>query len=667
MSRLKSIFRNLRTLLADDLQNRWQSEDARTREIIEQIGAGDKRTQESLAEIQTRADVYETSVDTRLSERLAAIEIRIDEYQAAIDARIDDRATALESRLDEYQKAVDARIEDRVKAIEKSLADYQAAIDDRMDERLTAIESSLDARLTGQQEKLDTRADAFESALTTRINAFEHSLASRASEFEGTSTARADSYESALDARIENRLTQAEATLETRIAAGEAKLDEASASLLNRIDEHFDARSLSTDNRLDDRLARIERHIDTRFDTLEKRSDDRMETHERTVDGKLHQRSQDIVDRNDLMLQIFDQQLDKFRRQLGSLDARFNAAGAKGNASSENGGGAAAGHPQVEADDKDADPPRQLVSFRKLAGSGAQQLRKAANAAPALYHQILSWKKTAHEGLNDFSPDEQEIVDYILSFLSDDQEIAYVQQHLRRFVATVERVPPPEGPEDRLLELGSLGHLTPAIRKFCGYTEVFGGDLWEGDERVRIETVRQVNGSDQHSFELRNFNVETDKFPYPDGFFKTVLCCELIEHLQRDPLHMLWECNRVLADSGYLLLTTPNIASARAIEGLLVGCTPYLLSQFNLKNVVGQHNREYAPYEIGVVLAASGFSVVALETEDVWLRSNPALITLLKEIQISTDLRADNIFALARKVSAPIERYPAELYTDRDE
>lgn len=176
--------------------------------------------------------------------------------------------------------------------------------------------------------------------------------------------------------------------------------------------------------------------------------------------------------------------------------------------------------------------------------------------------------------------------------------------------------------------------------------------------------MRQRSGEDSLTFELRNFNVEADKFPYADGYFRGVICCELIEHLQRDPLHMLWESNRVLIDGGFLLLTTPNIASARAIEGLLVGCTPYLLSQFNLREVADQHNREYAPYEIGLALAAAGFSVIDLETEDVWLRSNPAIIELLKDIEVSAELRGDNIFALARKISAPLERYPIELYID---
>ena len=46
------------------------------------------------------------------------------------------------------------------------------------------------------------------------------------------------------------------------------------------------------------------------------------------------------------------------------------------------------------------------------------------------------------------------------------------------------------------------------------------------------------------------------------------------------------------------------------------------------------------------------------------LRSNPAILDLLKQAQISTDLRGDNIFALARKDGPPLERHPKELYVD---
>ncbi len=690
MSRMQSILRNLRLLLTDDFSGRWQAEDARAeglRRLLEEeehrllkvLSDLTQRHGEFEARVETRADTYEAAIDKRIAERLDSFETRLSLHQTAIDARIDERLKLLEERLDDYQVTVDARIDERLadseKALEVRFAAHEERVDGRADEfeksqssRTDAFETALTSRLSGFEQAQTRRADNFEQTMTSRATEYESTTNQRLEAFEAVTAARADAYEAALDARIESRLTQTDEIVDKRLGEAEARLGSASGEAVKRIDLHFEERSLATDNRLDDRLARIERHIDSRFNTIEKRSDDRMETHVNTVDGRLHQRSQDIVDRNDLMLQIFDQQLDKFRRELRALEAgpRRAVQPAKGSESE-------AGNKGKDGDDEltggstsaGSEPPRQLISFRKLAEHGTQTLSKIGAGAPPLYEQILSWKKIAHEGLTDFAPHESEIVDYILSFLSDPQEVAYVKQHLRRFVSTIERIPAVENPEDRLLELGSFGHLAPALRKFCGYSEVFCGDFWKGDESVRIETVRQTEGADSHSFELRNFNVEIDKFPYPDGYFRTVLCCELIEHLQRDPLHMLWECNRVLADDGYLLLTTPNIASARAIEGLLVGCTPYLLNQYNLQEVADQHNREYAPYEIGVALAAAGFSVVALETEDVWLRSNPAVIDLLREIQISPELRGDNIFALARKVSAPIERYPVELYTGK--
>jgi len=111
-------------------------------------------------------------------------------------------------------------------------------------------------------------------------------------------------------------------------------------------------------------------------------------------------------------------------------------------------------------------------------------------------------------------------------------------------------------------------------------------------------------------------------------------------------------------------MTTPNIVSARSIEGLLVGCAPYLFAQYDRKTPIEKHNREYAPYVVGVALAAAGFTVVELETRDVWQRSNPAIIDLLKEVNLPTENRGNNIFAPARKTGAPIERYPKELYVD---
>ena len=461
---------------------------------------------------------------------------------------------------------------------------------------------------------------------------------------------RADLHEQAVDARVEEKHAHLKAAVD------------------QHVEDRFDERARAMDLRLDERSRQMELKTDERFDTVERRLDDRMETHERRTDKYMLQSRTDIVDRTDVMLQIFEQRLDQQRREIRALrEALARQAGDDSATRISQPQPAASSEEPVDVANLAEQPPaRQIQSFRKLAESlGAPAKPKLQPADATLYEKILDWKKVARNGINDFTPDEQELADYILSFISDADERHYTMQHMRRFIGTLQRIPPPQRTSDRLLELGSLLHVAPAIKKFTGYNEVSVGDFWESDKKISYETLMQLNGGKElHTFDLHNFNVERDRFPFPDEHFRVVLCCELIEHLQSDPLHMLWECNRVLMPDGFLLLTTPNITSVRAIEGMLIGCTPYLMSQYNRQTPVDQHNREYAPYEIGIALAAAGFSVVELETEDVWARSNPAIIELLKEVNLPTDKRGDNIFALARKTGEPVERYPKEFYID---
>lgn len=648
MNRFNFIVRNLRLLLS--------------RELTEQIG-------EVEARLSQRADAYEQTVDGRIEERFAGLRLqtaeRADQYEVALDQRFEERIGTVETRLDErlgtaearadqFELTLDQRLEERLKSAEtqinERLEQAETNINERLEnaelqisERLEQTEKRADERLSASEIRLDARWDEAALLLDTRWNEAALLLDTRWSE----ATTLLDERTNLAEQRLDERANAVEERLDARASANEA-----------RFEQRFSQRAQDLDVRFDNRASKLERYVDERFGQLEQSSDERMERHERKVDKMVRQMSNDLVERTDVMLQIFDQRLDKQRRDLRAATMPAAANGlAEAAAPDENSAGN--GH-----------LPPQLVSFRKLANVATHaQAKIKQTGETALYEQILSWKKTAQEGLNDFAPDERETADYILSFLDEAREIDYVKQHLRRFVSTLNRIPPAQSHHDRLLELGSLSHLAPAIKKYCGYAEVYGADFWEADEQVSQQTVTQKrvpSGTqpESHTFELRNFNVERDRFPYPDEHFRVVLCCELIEHLQSDPLHMLWECNRVLVKDGWLLLTTPNIASCRAIEGLLVGCAPYLLAQYNTRVTADQHNREYAPYELGVALVAAGFTVVELETEDVWTRSNPAILELLKQVQISTELRGDNIFALARKTGAPVERYPKELYIE---
>ena len=114
------------------------------------------------------------------------------------------------------------------------------------------------------------------------------------------------------------------------------------------------------------------------------------------------------------------------------------------------------------------------------------------------------------------------------------------------------------------------------------------------------------------------FDADRDRFPYDDGYFSTVLCCELIEHLSEDPMHMMGEINRVLKPGGSLVLTTPNVVSLRAIAAIVESRQPGFFPAYLRPRDGGaterRHSREYTPREISDLLVNSGFEVTLLET-----------------------------------------------------
>jgi len=257
--------------------------------------------------------------------------------------------------------------------------------------------------------------------------------------------------------------------------------------------------------------------------------------------------------------------------------------------------------------------------------------------------------------------------EYILSWAPDESAKGYIETHLTRFERTLE-ITPPGGPDDRILEMGSYLQITPALKTRLGYGEVRGcyyGPAGKVDRR----SVHSVDGEDfQCTLEL--FDAEKDRFPYDDGYFSTVLCCELVEHLTEDPMHMMAEINRILRPGGHLVLTTPNIGSLRAIAAILAGYHPGFFPAYIRPRVEGEepearHNREYTAREIVLLFHYAGFENTLLETgpfrnepkpEHEWVKH------LLDRYEQPLDLRGDGIYAVGRKTGLVRERYPAWLY-----
>lgn len=257
--------------------------------------------------------------------------------------------------------------------------------------------------------------------------------------------------------------------------------------------------------------------------------------------------------------------------------------------------------------------------------------------------------------------------EYIASWAPDASASGYIEAHLTRFEKTL-AITPPGGPDDRILEMGAYMQITPALQTRLGYGEVRGcyyGPAGRVDER----SVQSVNG-EEFRCTLDLFDAERDCFPYPDGHFSTVLCCELLEHLREDPMHMMAEINRILRPGGHLVLTTPNISSLRAIVAIMAGYHPgffpaYIRPRAKGEEPEARHNREYTPREILLLLYYSGFEHTLLETgpfreearpEQAWVRD------LLDRYEQPVDLRGDGIYAVGCKTGPVRERFPGWLY-----
>jgi glycosyltransferase involved in cell wall biosynthesis/SAM-dependent methyltransferase len=287
----------------------------------------------------------------------------------------------------------------------------------------------------------------------------------------------------------------------------------------------------------------------------------------------------------------------------------------------------------------------------------------------AFLQSLLGETPAAEAEIPESAPVEAE---YVQGWTAPQPEAqAYVDTHLTRLEKTLAMIPPGSG-EDRILEMGAYLQITPALQRRLGYGEVCG--CYYGPAgAVEHKTVTSAQG-ELFECDIDLFDAEKDPFPYPDEHFSTVLCCELIEHLTADPMHMMAQINRILKPGGHLVLTTPNLASLRSLSALLQGYHPGLFSVYLRPSAKGageaRHYREYTPLEIHLLLKDSGFDVARLETGPFRQAPAPGLAWvshLLERYKLSSDLRGDGVYAVGRKTGTVRSRYPSWLYSGSEE
>ncbi len=240
---------------------------------------------------------------------------------------------------------------------------------------------------------------------------------------------------------------------------------------------------------------------------------------------------------------------------------------------------------------------------------------------------------------------------------------AYFGAHVVRLPRTLQLIPRGDI-GSRILELGCYMQITPALRGLLGYGDIRGGYMGVAGGQHR-STATSADGEEFHCT-IDLFNCELDCFPYDDELFDTVLCCELLEHLQTDPMHMMSEINRVLKPHGTLVLTTPNAVSLRAFRAVILGVHPNLFSKYVMPALLPEtmHVREYTPKELTLLLANSGFSVQYLDTTPYGERRGHYkwITKAIRLLKPWTRLREDCVYLVGQKISPVSCRYPTWLY-----
>lgn len=236
----------------------------------------------------------------------------------------------------------------------------------------------------------------------------------------------------------------------------------------------------------------------------------------------------------------------------------------------------------------------------------------------------------------------------------------YYRKHFKR-LQEIERLIGLRYTTGNFLELGATEKFQVLQSMKVGADCVFGTVFSESFEEkiTKREYIFNEYRSKNVSYSI---NLESELFPVADSFFEFVLCSEVIEHLDVDPMFMLKEINRITKIGGCIIITTPNCTSARNLWKIANGYRPHFFMQYERSRSPYRHNIEYDVHSVKLLLESTGYEITEIFTKDVFEETLPQGLDLIHRMNLSADHRGDCIFCSARKIGPVINRWPSELY-----
>lgn len=264
---------------------------------------------------------------------------------------------------------------------------------------------------------------------------------------------------------------------------------------------------------------------------------------------------------------------------------------------------------------------------------------------------------------------KKEVADVIERLIPDGDALGwagnniYHTTHKRRYARTLDILfdgaVPVEGA--KLLEIATSSVLPVAIYDMGVDVDITITHFDLAQKKSGTYTVSYADK--EYALSAYFVDLETQKLPAKNNTFDVVLCCEVLEHLDVDPMFMLAELNRVLKPGGRLILTTPNITSSRGLWKMLRGIEPYFFMQYHKDGSPYRHNYEYSHGGLTALLTAAGFQG-DIWTEDSFEDGVLEDVIFLENagFKINKDRLGDNLFASVYKKSDVVDRYPSPIY-----
>ena len=166
---------------------------------------------------------------------------------------------------------------------------------------------------------------------------------------------------------------------------------------------------------------------------------------------------------------------------------------------------------------------------------------------------------------------------------------------------------PPLSSESKVLDIGlNDGYVSKFLKK------QYDCECW-GIDIKRPESFERVKEFKRYNINFVFDDIAHNRYlPFPQNYFDLVIFTEVLEHLivSHPPYSLFKEINRILKNStGYLVLSTPNIAELIKRLKLLIGKHPVPRPHEESEFYKG-HYREYTLEELYYLLNESGFEIV---------------------------------------------------------